>query len=174
MKKKFKIFIIVIFGLFIFFVLLKGLDSSGKYSAKNISKKIDLDMSLKSFDSEKKFSIKELVKKDDIFLINIWASWCLPCREEHFYLIKLKNRNLNIIGFNYKDKKNNAKLFIEDLGNPYSKILVDKDGTKSIELGAIGVPETYLVKSSNSKILKKYIGPLDQQKFNEIIRFVQK
>ena len=102
-------------------------------------------------------------------LINVWSSWCLPCREEHPYLMKLKDNSINVIGVNYKDNSNNAKVFIKEMGNPYTKILVDVDGTKSIELGAIGVPETYLIDSSASKILKKYIGPLDQQKFEDII-----
>jgi len=173
MNKNLKIYISTIFGLVIFFILLKGLDSSNKYSPGNDLNKIDLSITLKSFLEDKEFSIKELAGKENISLINVWASWCLPCREEHSYLMKLKDRNLNIIGINYKDKKKNAKVFIDDMGNPYTKILIDHDGTKSIELGAIGVPETYIVNSSTSKILKKFIGPLDQQKFDEIIKIIQ-
>ena len=83
----------------------------------------------------------------------------MPCRDEHVYLLKLRNTNkVNIIGINYKDKKSNAIEFLSDLGNPYYEVLVDLDGTKSIELGAIGVPETYLI--SNKIVVKKYIGPL--------------
>ena len=86
----------------------------------------------------------------------------------------LKENKLNIIGLNYKDNINNAKYFLNELGNPYSKILVDNDGTKSIELGAIGVPETYLYETSSFKILKKYIGPLDEKKTKDILKLTKK
>ena len=87
----------------------------------------------------------------------------------------LPEKNLNeidIIGINYKDKQSNAREFLSELGNPYLEVLIDLDGTKSIELGAIGVPETYLIK--NKIILKKYIGPLDDMKLKEIIKIIKK
>ena len=97
----------------------------------------------------------------------------MPCRDEHVYLLKLRNTNkVNIIGINYKDKKSNAIKFLSDLGNPYSNILIDQDGTKSIELGVIGVPETYLV-NKNKVIVKKYIGPIDNLKFKEILEVIK-
>ncbi len=173
MNKNLKIFITTIFGIAIFFILLKGLDNPNIYSPENIVNKIDLNISLKSFTDEKEFSIKELAGEENFALINIWASWCLPCREEHLYLMKLKDNNINIIGINYRDQRKNAKIFIESMGNPYNKILTDDDGTKSIELGAIGIPETYLINISKNKILKKYIGPLDQKKIDEILKIIQ-
>ena len=81
------------------------------------------------------------------------------------YLSNLEN--LTIVGLNYKDKPINAKQFINDLGNPYSKILTDPDGTISIQLGAYGVPETFLI-NQESKILKKYIGELTNEQILEI------
>tara|TARA_Y100000590_G_scaffold352236_1_gene404743 strand:- start:1221 stop:1745 length:525 start_codon:yes stop_codon:yes gene_type:complete len=173
MTRNYKIIIIIIFGLSIFFVLLKGLNNSNKYSSEKIYNKIDLNIAMKSLFDEEDFTIKELINEDGIFLINIWSSWCVPCREEHLYLMQLKDENLEIIGINYKDKKNNAKNFIQDMGNPYKKILIDNDGTNSIEFGAIGVPETYLIKRSTSIMVKKYIGALDQQKFDEIIKIIE-
>ena len=115
-----------------------------------------------------------MIDENNFLLINIWASWCLPCRNEHSYLINLqKINNLSIIGVNYKDTEVNAKKFMEDFGNPYSEILVDFDGTKSIELGAYGVPETFLVNGKTKEIIKKFIGPLDDLKFKEIIKTVK-
>ena len=115
----------------------------------------------------------ELINNNNFSIINIWASWCLPCRNEHAYLIDLqKINNINLIGINYKDKEINAKKFLKDLGNPYSEILVDPDGTKSIELGAYGVPETYLVNSKTYEVIKKFIGPLDDLKFKEIVKLI--
>ena len=67
-----------------------------------------------------------------------------------------------------------TKNFIDDFGNPYSVVLVDSDGTKSIELGAYGVPETYIINNEEKKFLKKYIGPIDQYKFNEIKKIILK
>ena len=174
MNRNFKIIFSIILGLSIFFVLLKGLESTKKYSPLSTSNKIDLNIYFQSLFDEKEYSIRELADKKNFILINIWSSWCLPCREEHSYLMKLKKNNINLIGVNYKDNSNNAKVFIKEMGNPYTTILVDVDGTKSIELGAIGVPETYLVDSSESKVLKKYIGPLDQKKLEEIIYILKK
>tara|TARA_Y100000590_G_scaffold445800_1_gene578417 strand:- start:119 stop:655 length:537 start_codon:yes stop_codon:yes gene_type:complete len=173
MFNKKKLIIIILFGLFLFIVFLKGLDKSNIYSTENISNNIETDLTGKMLYENKEVSLGELINKNNFSLINIWASWCLPCRNEHSYLINLnKNNKINIIGINYKDKEINAKNFLKDLGNPYSKILVDSDGTKSIELGAYGVPETYLVNNKTKKIIKKYIGPIDDIRFKEIIKIV--
>ena len=80
--------------------------------------------------------------------------------------------NINIIGLNYKDKKNNAIKFLNEFGNPFTKILIDPDGTISISLGAYGVPETFLV-NNKSKIVRKYIGPLETDDILEIIRIAK-
>ena len=91
----------------------------------------------------------------------------MPCRDEHPILISLsENKNLDIIGLNYKDKISNAEKFLNELGNPYKEILLDQDGTRAIEWGAFGVPETFLI--YQNRIVKKYIGPLNQNSFEEI------
>jgi cytochrome c biogenesis protein CcmG, thiol:disulfide interchange protein DsbE len=77
-----------------------------------------------------------------------------------------KNEKIEIIGLNYKDKFKNADKFINKLGNPYTKILIDRDGTKAIELGAFGVPETFLI--YKNQIIKKFIGPLNSKLIKEI------
>ena len=84
----------------------------------------------------------------------------------------LKNKNLNLLGINYKDNISNAQSFLNELGNPYSKILSDKNGVTSIELGAYGVPETFIV-NKEKKIIKKIIGPIDNEKFNEILKLIK-
>ena len=80
--------------------------------------------------------------------------------------------NINIIGLNYKDKKNNAINFINKLGNPFSKILTDPDGVISISLGAYGVPETFLI-NNESNVIRKYIGPLTHDNILEIINLIK-
>ena len=117
--------------------------------------------------SETKKSSDHIFKDNQFYILNIWASWCIPCRDEHPELMKLsKNPAIKIIGLNYKDNFKNAKNFIGIMGNPYSIILTDKKGIISIELGAFGVPETFLI--NNQKIIKKYIGPLNAKKIDEI------
>ena len=98
----------------------------------------------------------------------------MPCRDEHKYILKLSNElEVNLIGLNYKDNKSNAKKFINEYSNPYNIILIDNDGTNSIELGAYGVPETFVINNKNKNIIKKYIGPLNKITFNEIKKIVK-
>tara|TARA_B110000438_G_C15790862_1_gene640621 strand:+ start:362 stop:922 length:561 start_codon:yes stop_codon:yes gene_type:complete len=106
-------------------------------------------------------------------VINIWASWCTPCRAEHEYLIELKNFSIPIYGVNYKDKLKNAKLFIEELGNPYKGIGFDLDGMSAISLGVYGIPETFLV-DHNGIVIKKYIGPITSPEVDEIVDIFRK
>ena len=104
--------------------------------------------------------------------MNIWASWCVPCRDEHVFLLNLsKVKNLEIIGINYKDTIDNAKNFLQDLGNPYKFIISDTDGILAIEWGADGVPETFLI--YDKKIIKKFIGPLNQKSLLEIKKAIK-
>jgi cytochrome c biogenesis protein CcmG/thiol:disulfide interchange protein DsbE len=77
-----------------------------------------------------------------------------------------KNKNIELVGINYKDTKINAKNFLTELGNPYKEIIFDDKGIIAIEWGAYGVPESYLIK--DGIIIKKYIGPLNRKLFNEI------
>ena len=77
------------------------------------------------------------------------------------------NPSIKIIGLNYKDDLTNAKKFINEMGNPYSEIVVDKDGIISIELGAYGIPETFII-DKNKIILKKFVGPINDQSLKEI------
>tara|TARA_B100000029_G_C17482665_1_gene926086 strand:- start:546 stop:1073 length:528 start_codon:yes stop_codon:yes gene_type:complete len=175
MIKNVKFTIIIIFILFIFIIFLKGLEKPNNYTPKNTLNKFEYSFSAKSLYKNEDVSLEELTISKNFSLINIWASWCLPCRTEHSYLVDLKKiKNLNIIGINYKDKKINAKKFLDDLGNPYSEILMDMDGTKSIELGAYGVPETYLINNKTREIIKRYIGPLDETKYKQIIKIIKK
>ena len=121
---------------------------------------------------KKKINSKNIFDKDRFYLVNIWASWCVPCKDEHSLLMNLsQNNQLYLIGINYKDKKSNAEKFIYELGNPYKKILIDMDGTLSIEWGAFGVPETFLI--YNNEILKRFIGPINKQSIEEIKKLIK-
>ena len=173
MIKNIKFIIVILLTLFIFIIFFKGLEKSNNYLPEKNLIKIETNLSFKKLYNQEEVLLEELINNNNFSIINIWSSWCLPCRDEHAYLLKLKNTNkINIIGINYKDKKSNAVKFLNDLKNPYSAVLIDKDGTKSIELGAIGVPETYLV-NKNKVLVKKYIGPLNNLKFQEILEIIK-
>ncbi|MGC6475123.1 MAG: DsbE family thiol:disulfide interchange protein [Parvibaculales bacterium] len=92
-------------------------------------------------------------------LINIWASWCAPCREEHPLLMKLAAQNIPIFGVNYKDDPQAAARFLTNLGDPYAASGSDIDGTLSMNLGVYGVPETFVI-GPQGTILYRHTGPL--------------
>ncbi len=174
MSKNIKLISIVLFTLFSFFILLKGLDKSNIYSPEIKESNVDFNFKAKYLFSEEEVFINELLKNEGMSLINIWASWCSPCRDEHAYLLNLKSLNkLSIIGINYKDDEKNAKQFLSELGNPYTNIITDPKGINSIEFGAFGVPETYLIDNKSKLIIQKFIGPLDDKAFAKIINIVQ-
>jgi cytochrome c biogenesis protein CcmG/thiol:disulfide interchange protein DsbE len=94
-------------------------------------------------------------------LVNVFASWCVPCRQEHPILKELANDSrLNIVGINYKDRNDNALRFLGELGNPYKAIGVDPNGKAAIDWGVYGIPESYLV-APDGTILYKRVGPFD-------------
>jgi cytochrome c biogenesis protein CcmG/thiol:disulfide interchange protein DsbE len=98
-----------------------------------------------------------------VTLVNVWASWCAPCREEHPQLLALsQDRRFGITGLNYKDKPENARRFLGNLGNPFAAIGVDDAGRAAIDWGVYGVPETFLV-GKDGRILYKHVGPLTSQ-----------
>lgn len=168
MKNNIYFIVIISFFIFCFVIFYKGLNHSNIYTPESNIKKNMPIFSAKDFYSNKKINSEEIFFDNKFYILNIWASWCLPCREEHPILIELsKNQSIKLIGLNYKDNLINAKKFIEDLGNPYAQILIDKDGTLAVELGSYGVPETFVI-NENKKIIKKIIGPLNKELLEEI------
>tara|TARA_B100000401_G_C52662921_1_gene650997 strand:+ start:54 stop:575 length:522 start_codon:yes stop_codon:yes gene_type:complete len=161
-------FCLILFIIVIFFV---ALNIDKRYSTENIvGKKID-NFKIKFLFSDEVFKNEDLLNGEH-YLINIWASWCLPCKKEHPILMKLsEEENLNLIGVNFKDKKNNAESFLKNLGNPYNVILSDADGTNSISFGVFGVPETILI-DEKQIVIKKFVGPLDANDYKNIIKAI--
>nr|WP_246206451.1 DsbE family thiol:disulfide interchange protein [Propylenella binzhouense] len=97
-----------------------------------------------------------------VFLVNIWASWCAPCRAEHPLLVELaKDARFKVVGINYKDLPENAQRFLGALGNPYELVGADRDGRAAIDWGVYGVPETFIVR--DGIIVHKFIGPLSRE-----------
>ncbi|MSQ64092.1 MAG: DsbE family thiol:disulfide interchange protein [Betaproteobacteria bacterium] len=95
-----------------------------------------------------------------VWLLNVWASWCVSCREEHPVLLDLAKRGvMPILGLNYKDKRDDANAWLKQFGNPYELSAVDADGRIGIDYGVYGVPETYLI-DAEGVIRYKQIGPI--------------
>ena len=119
-----------------------------------------------------KFYTKEDVAKNNYTLINFWASWCGPCRIEHPILIKLSQEtDIKLLGINFKDKRDSALQFLDELGNPYDFLVKDDLGKQSVNFGVYGIPESILI-DKNLVILKKYIGPLTNKDFSEIKKII--
>ncbi len=109
-------------------------------------------------DAEKVMKPDEL--RGRVWVLNVWASWCVPCRAEHPLLMALANRKIApIVGLNYKDKGSDATGFLAKLGNPYTATAVDADGRVAIDYGVYGVPETFVI-DQQGVIRFKHIGPL--------------
>ena len=165
-NKLLPIFITLIF-IIIFIFFYKGLQNTNIYTPETkISNKIP---SFKGdlFYSDETINSSNFFKSEKFYLLNVWSSWCVPCRKEHVLLMDLKEvKKLKVVGINYKDKKINAENFLSELGNPYEKIILDQQGIIAIEWGAYGVPESFLIK--DEVIIKRYIGPLDKKLTEEI------
>ena len=165
---KITIFIISFFVIGVFFI---GLNKDTNYNTNSLIGQKIPNINLEYF-NENKFYTEDDLKKNNYILINFWASWCAPCRIEHPLLIELsKEKNLKLLGVNFKDKKKQAEFFLNDLGNPYDFLTKDEQGKKSVKFGIYGIPESILV-NKDLIIIKKFIGPLSSADFKSIIEII--
>lgn len=103
----------------------------------------------------------EDLAKGKISIVNVWASWCIPCHQEHPFLMKLsENSGVPLYGLNYKDRATPARRFLGRYGNPYVAVGVDKNGKTAIDWGVYGVPETFIVNGAGH-IIYKHVGPIN-------------
>ena len=162
-----------LFLIFIFTTLYLSLNNKKIYDTQNIVGQKISEIEFTLLNDSGVFNTKE-ISNHKFTLLNFWASWCGPCRKEHKNLVKLsKNKNLKIIGVNFKDNQIKAKNFLTEMGNPFFILTKDPTGKKSVNFGVYGIPESILI-DKNLKILKKYIGPLDSKDVNEINKIVSK
>jgi len=143
---------------------------SGEYSPRDIPSPL-IDKPLPAFDLPNLANPAERVKKSDllgrVYLLNVWASWCAACREEHPLLMALaRDKRVLIVGLNYKDERADALGWLQQFGNPYELSIADRDGRFGIDLGVYGVPETFVI-DQVGVIRKKHIGPLTEKSWKE-------
>ena len=174
MKKQLLIFPLLLFFLilFVFFYLLiidrKPSELPSALLGKNVPK-FESESLLKNekFISPKKF-------ENQITLVNFFATWCKPCRDEHIYIKRFSNeKTVKVVGINYKDNPRKAILWLKKLGNPYTDIAIDNNGRIAIDWGVYGIPETFIV---NSKGIIKYrhVGPVTEKIYKKINLLIYK
>jgi cytochrome c biogenesis protein CcmG/thiol:disulfide interchange protein DsbE len=105
-----------------------------------------------------------------VSLVNVWASWCVPCHEEAPLLTELgKDKRLQLVGINYKDAPDNARRFLGRYGNPFGIVGVDGNGRAAIEWGVYGVPETFIV-GRDGRIAYKMVGGITQENYERVLK----
>ena len=167
---KLSIISLIIFIIGVFFI---GWNKDSIYDTKGLAGQKITKIKLNHF-SKNKIITEEDLKKNNFTLINFWASWCGPCRDEHAMLLKLNNeKNLKLLGVNFKDKKNNALEFLNELGNPYDDLARDEFGKHSVDFGIYGIPESILI-NRDLIIIKKFIGPISENDYEYIKNIVRK
>jgi cytochrome c biogenesis protein CcmG/thiol:disulfide interchange protein DsbE len=107
--------------------------------------------------------------KGKVNLLNVWATWCLPCKQEHPFLNALKAQGVAIYGINYKDSPEDVQRWLTELHNPYVFSVEDADGRLAVDLGVFGYPETYVV-DKQGVIRYKHIGVVNEENWNATIK----
>lgn len=162
---RFKLFIPLLIFVFIAVFLLRGLALDPTKLPSALIDKPFPDFTLSDLNDESR-----LITKSDLigepFLLNVWATWCPSCRQEHPYLLELAARGVNIVGMDYKDTRGPALRWLEKLKNPYSVVLFDNEGALGLDMGVYGAPETYLV-DAEGIIRYRHVGVVTPQVWNE-------
>jgi len=168
MKKKILILPPIFFFLIlsILFYLLIIERNPSEVPSNLLNKNVPIFEAQSLFKNEKFISSQEI--KNEIILVNFFATWCKPCRDEHVYIKRFSNeKGIKVIGINYKDNSKKTTKWLKKLGNPYSNVLIDKNGKIAIDWGVYGIPETFIVNSSG--IIKyRHVGPITDKIYKKI------
>ena len=171
MQKIIKIIILFIF-LFVIGIFYISLTRDTNYNTSSLIDKETPEFKIISFDNSN-FYTRDDIKKNNYTIINFWASWCAPCKIEHPILMKLsQKKNLMLLGINFKDKESQAKVFLNELGDPYDLLAKDKNGKQSVRFGVYGIPESILI-NKDLMIIQKFVGPLSDDDYNNIIKILE-
>ena len=168
MKNKLLILPSIFFAIIlsIFFYLLITERNPSEIPSNLLNKNVPFFEAESLFKNEKFISSQEF--KNEIILVNFFATWCKPCRDEHVYIKRFSNKEgIKVIGVNYKDNSKKTIKWLKNLGNPYSDVLVDKNGNIAIEWGVYGIPETFIV-NSEGVIKYRHVGPVTKKIYKKI------
>ena len=131
-----------------------------------------LDKNVPKFETESLLKDEKFTSPKDfgneIILVNFFATWCIPCRDEHIFIKRFSNeKGVKVIGINYKDNPKKAIQWLKELGNPYTAVAVDKSGRIAIDWGVYGIPETFIV-NSEGIIKYRHVGPITKKIYRKI------
>ena len=108
-------------------------------------------------------AVSNAALKGQVYVLNVWGTWCVACREEHEALLAISQQHIvPIIGLDWKDQRDRAQQWLQQLGNPYQAVAFDSDGRTGVNWGVYGAPETYLV-DQQGRVIYKFISPMTQQ-----------
>jgi cytochrome c biogenesis protein CcmG, thiol:disulfide interchange protein DsbE len=132
------------------------------------------DITLASVEGLNLPGLDDTLLKGQVSLVNVFASWCVPCRAEHPYLMRLATEaEVQMLGINQKDAPENAEKFLAELGNPYDAVGGDDNGRVSIDWGVYGVPESFVV-NAQGVITYKHVGPITADSYPEVLAAIAK
>ena len=162
MKKFIPLILFVVIAIFLYFTLNS---TSSKLPSPFLGKMFP-NIEARDFYSDESVLLTDLFS-DKISLVNVWASWCVTCRQEHEMMMKIaNNKDLQLIGINYKDSRADGEKYLEVMGNPFDIIVFDPNGKIGLNLGVYATPETFLV-NQEGVILHKHIGAIDSKVWEE-------
>ena len=152
--------------LLIFFYLLIIDRNPSELPSALLNKKVPKFETESLLKNESFISTKEF--GNEIILVNFFATWCKPCRDEHIFIERFASENgIKVIGINYKDNSKKAIRWLKELGNPYASVAVDKSGRIAIDWGVYGIPETFIV-NSEGIIKYRHVGPITKKIYKKI------
>ncbi len=148
-------------------LLAVGLTLNPKLVPSPLIGKSAPDFELPLLLQEGSFSDEDFI--GEVTLLNVFASWCISCSQEHVVIEHLVNSGVRVVGFNYKDDPQDAKKWLAELGNPYYVVMVDPDGRAGIDWGVFATPETFLI-DKEGIVRHKVVGPLtNREKFDDLM-----
>ena len=168
MKKKLlilpSIFFFIILSIFLYLLIIER--NPSELPSNLLNKNVPIFETESLFKNEKFISSQEF--KNEIILVNFFATWCKPCRDEHVYIKRFSNKKgIKVIGINYKDNSKKTIKWLKNLGKPYSDVLIDKNGRVAIDWGVYGIPETFIV-NSKGIIIYRHVGPITNEIYKKI------
>ena len=136
-----------------------GLKHDPRYVPSPLIDKPAPDFALPQLDQPQQ-KINNQTLLGEVWLMNVWASWCAACKVEHPLLLDMASQGAKLVGLNYKDTQDQARAWLTSYDNPYQAVIVDADGRVGIDFGVYGVPETFLI-DKTGQIRYKHIGPVE-------------